>query len=117
MRITTDHPNFISYLNDVTNNVIENIDINNYFMFTSENKFNAQFLVFTLIEKKIKTKVTILSEQLKTFLYILIKKNEKIENYEVAGLLNDIIKNFDKIIDKKENHKKTHKSPTIQVKK
>lgn len=102
MRITTDHPSFITFLDEVTNEVLENVEISNYYCLTAEKKINTQFIVFTLIEKKIKSKVTILSEQLKTFLYILVKKNEKIERYEVAGILYDIIKNFDVIMDKKE---------------
>lgn len=117
MKITADHPSFISYLNDVTNQAIENIDINRYFSFTNEEKIKAQFIVFTLIEKKIKSNITILSEQLKTFLYILIKKNENIERYETSALLNDIIKNFDEIIERKETISKLRKTANPTVKK
>lgn len=102
MRISSDHPSFISYLNEVTDKVIENVDVEKYFYITKEKKLNTQFIVFTLIEKNIKNKVTILSEQLRTFLLILVKKNEKKERYEVAALLNDIINNFDDIMAKKE---------------
>lgn len=117
MRITADHPSFVSYLNDVTNEVIKNVDIDNYFIISKDKKESTQFIVFTLIEKKIKTKVTILSEQLKTFLYLIVKKNEKIERYEVAGILNDIINNFDNILDKKESVIKLKKSITTPIKK
>ena len=102
MRISPEHPSFISYLNEITDNILENVDVNNYFMLTKDKRRNMQFIVFTLIEKNIRNKVTILSEQLKTFLIIIVKKNEKLERYEIAGLLNDIINNFDEIMDKKE---------------
>lgn len=117
MKITADHPSFVSYLNDVANEVIDNVEVDNYFILNKDKKESIQFIVFTLIEKKIKTKVTILSEQLKTFLYILVKKNEKIERYEIAAILNDIINNFDKVIDKKESVKKLRKSITTPIKK
>ena len=113
MRISADHPSFISYLDEITNSVIENVEIEKYFYITKEKKLSTQFIVFTLIEKKIKNKVTILSEQLKTFLIILVKKNENLERYEVAALLNDIINNFDDIIDKKEKLSNIAKSKSV----
>ena len=113
MRISADHPSFISFLNEVTNKVIENVEIDKYFYITKEKQLNTQFVVFTLIEKNIKNKVTILSEQLKTFFVILVKKNENLENYEVAALLNDIINNFDDIQDKKEKLSKISKGNAV----
>lgn len=113
MRISLEHPSFISYLNEIVDNVIENVDIEKYFYINKEKQLNIQFIVFTLVEKNIRNKVTILSEQLTPFLLILVKKNEKKENYEVAAILNDIVNNFDEIMDKKDKLTKISSSKSL----
>lgn len=113
MRISSEHPSFVTYLYEITDKVIENVDIDKYFYISKEKQLNTQFIVFTLIEKNIKNKVTILSEQLTPFLLILVKKNEKRETYEVAAILNDIVNNFDEIMSKKDKLTKLSNTKTL----
>ncbi len=54
--------------------------------------------------------------ELNSFVTILRKKNEESENYEFAGILNDIHNNFEKINDVTKIKNKTNKTIKIEVK-
>jgi hypothetical protein len=76
MRVNTNHPSFISFLETVTSNILTNVSVDSYFSLNQEKKLGVQYMVLKLIKSSV---------------------NEESENYEFAAILNDISKNFDKV--------------------
>lgn len=109
MNVNINHPSFISFLNQITTNILNNVTINNYFLLQNEKKIVVQYTVLKLMKNSIKMKAKVTDNELRSFVTILWKKNEEMENYELASILNDINNNFDKInesiIPKKRNNK------------
>lgn len=109
MNININHPSFISFLNGITNNIVSNVSLENYFNLSSDKKIVSQYTVLKLMKNVLKTKAKVTDDELRAFVVILCKKNEESENYELASVLNDISNNFEKInectIPKKRNNK------------
>lgn len=97
MRINVNHPSFIAFLDQITNNILSNITIENYFTLNQEKKLNVQYVVFKLFKNAIKFRATFTDNEMKALITVLWKKNEDSENYEFASILNDIKNNFDAI--------------------
>jgi hypothetical protein len=95
MGINVNHPSFISFLDNVTNTIQSNISLENYFQLSSEKKIGVQYAVLKLLKNAIKVRIKLSDELLKQFITIYCKKNSDIENFEFAGVLNDILKNFE----------------------
>lgn len=113
MKLDVNSSAFLSYLDKTTKKILSEINIKNYFLLTEEQKLTLSHSVFNAL--KTQTKVVLNNTDFVMFLKLLRKKNETEENYEFASILNDIIKNFDKIIDadstrKNENKKKKEES-------
>lgn len=113
MKVNVNHPSFISFLETISNNILSAIKIDDYFGLNSEKKLAVSFTVLNLLKNSAKIKANLSSSDLKDFIIILCKKNEEIENYEFAAVLNDVIKNFDAICELSNSPKK----PSKQVKK
>lgn len=112
MRVNVNHPSFISFLDNVTNAILSNIKVENYFQLTQENKLSVQFTVLSLMKNSVKNRAKLTDLELRSFVIVLCKKNEESENYEIASILNDISVNFDVI----NNVPKTTKRTTRKVK-
>lgn len=97
MDINTDHPSFISFLDTVTKNILSNISLNNYFKLTTEKKLGVQYAVYKLMKTGVKSRGVLKDNDFKSFITVLWKKNEDLENFEFASVLNDIKNNFDTI--------------------
>jgi hypothetical protein len=110
MKINVNHPSFIAFLESITNNILSGININDYFTLTKEKQLSVSFTVFNLLRNSAKIKANLSNDELKGFIAVLCKKNEEIENYEFAAVLNDIIKNYDAINDLTNSTKKSSKS-------
>ena len=91
MKIDIKNTTFLSYLDNVTKNILLNVNVNDYFKLSDEQKLTTSYTVFTLLKSKIN------DTDLKTFILVLRKKNEFTENYELASLLDNIIKKYDKL--------------------
>ena len=87
MKINVNHPSFIAFLDQVSNNILSNITLKNYFSLSSEMKLNAQYLVLKLTKNSLKTRAKLSDEEIKEFVGILWKKSEDSENYEFASIL------------------------------
>jgi len=116
MAINVNQPSFISFLENLTNNILSHVTVDNYFALNQESKLSVQYVVMKLIKTSIKLKLAATEEELKGFVVVLRKKNEESEHYEFAEILNDIIKNFDVVNDvtkpvKKETTVKSEKQP------
>lgn len=113
MDIDAKHPNFILFLNNVTNTIFNHVTISGYFKLTPEKKLGVQYIVLKLMNSSLKIKGRVTKDDLKTFVIILLKKNEENENYELAGILSDIHKNFNAVYE----NTNTKKTPTKTTKK
>jgi len=97
MKVNVNHPSFISFLDTVTSNVLTNVSVEKYFTISPENKLGVQFMVFKLMKNSLKTRIKLTDMEMKSFISVLWKKNEDSENYELAGILKDMLNNFDTV--------------------
>ena len=100
MKVNVNHPSFIQYLEQITNDILSNITISNYFVLSPHKKMALQYIVLKLLKNAVKTRAILTDDDLKSFVIILCKKSEETENYEFAAILNDMSKNFDMLIEK-----------------
>lgn len=107
MKVNVNHPSFISFLENISNNILSAIKIEDYFDLTSEKKLAVSFTVLNILKNSAKVKANLSDTELKSFIGVLCKKNEENENYEFAAVLNDVIKNYDAINDVSVLPKKT----------
>jgi len=97
MKVNINHPSFISFLDNVTNTILSNISVENYFKLTQEKKMSVLYTVFKLMKKSLSVRAKLTDMEMRAFISVLWKKNEEIENYEFAAILNDISNNFDAV--------------------
>ena len=95
MKVNVNHPSFISFLENVTENILSTISVNNYFSLPQENKMGVLYMVFKLMKNSVKSRAKLTDLELISFVTVLWKKNEESENYEFAAILKDILDNFD----------------------
>ena len=111
MDLNINHPNFIVFLDNVSNTILAHVTTNGYFGLTPEQKIGMQYIVFKLMKTSLRIKGRLSDDELKAFTVVLCKKNEESENYELAAILNDVIKNFDSVNEKTTTQKPTSKIP------
>lgn len=99
MKVNINHPSFISFLDNVSNTIMSNVTVENYFNQSQEKKLSVQYMVFKLMVNSLKLRTKLTDTELKSFVTILWKKNEENENYEFAAILDDISKNFDNVLE------------------
>jgi hypothetical protein len=109
MKVEANHPSFISFLENISNNILSAIKTDNYFSLSSEKKLSVSFTVLNLLKNSARVKANLSDMELKGLITVLCRKNEESENYEFAAVLNDIIKNFDTIIKIESSTKKPAK--------
>ncbi len=97
MNVNVNHPSFITFLDNVTSNILSNVTVENYFKLTPEKKLGVQYMVFKLMKNAVKVRAKLTDMELRSFVSVLWKKNEESENYEFAAILNDIAQNFDTV--------------------
>jgi hypothetical protein len=112
MKVNVNHPSFISFLENISENILSAIKIEEYFKLTTAKKLQVSFTVLNLIKNSAKVKANLSDEELKSFISVLCKKNEEAENYEFAAVLNDVIDNYDRIIKIQPKKKTVNKNPT-----
>lgn len=100
MDINVNHPNFILFLDNVSNTILAHVTTSGYFGLSPDKKLGIQYIVFKLMKTSLRIKGTLTIDELKSFTVILCKKNEETENYELSAILNDILKNFDSVNEK-----------------
>lgn len=97
MNVNINHPSFISFLDNVTSSILSNVTVENYFKLTSDKKLGVQYMVFKLMKNAVKIRAKLSDNELRSFVAVLWKKNEEMENYEFAAILNDISQNFETV--------------------
>ena len=113
MKVNVNHPSFISFLENISNNILSAIKIDEYFGLTTEKKLTVSYTVLNMLKNSAKVKSNLSDGELKSFIIILCKKNEDAEYYEFAAVLNDVVNNYDTVIDLL----KTTKKPVRKSKK
>jgi hypothetical protein len=113
MKINTNHPSFLNFINNINTTVMAHAQIDDYFSLSLDKKMNTLYVVFKLLRNTINLRTKISDEELKELIQILIKKNEEYENYEFAAALKDIETNFKIINDFVKPKRKSNK--TIKV--
>lgn len=111
--MNTKSPSYLSFQNKITSEIVSIVPTTKYFTLPSEKKLATQYLVFKIMKKSINVIGKMGSAELKNFLIELWKRNEEVENYEVAAILNDIKNNFDLITTPS---KKTSNKVKIEIK-
>ena len=115
MKVNVNHPSFISFLENISENILSSIKIDEYFGLNDNKKTVVSFTVLNLLKNSAKVKTNLTDSELKSFITVLCKKNEEAENYEFAAVLSDIVKNFDSISKMKpkgtRKSKKTTETP------
>jgi hypothetical protein len=107
MKVNVNHPSFISFLENVTENILSTISVNNYFSLPQENKMGVLYMVFKLMKTSVKSRAKLTDLELVSFVTVLCKKNEEAENYEFAAILKDILDNFDTVNEFTKTPKRT----------
>ena len=97
MKVNVNRPSIVSFLETISNNILSNIKIDDYFSLNQEKKMSISFTVLSFIKNTAKIKANLSDSELKSLIDVLCKKNEESENYEFAVVLNDVVKNFDVI--------------------
>jgi len=97
MKVNVNHPSFISFLENISANILSAIKIEEYFNLTPAKKLKVSFTVLHLLKNSAKVKANLSDQELKSFISVLCKKNEDAENYEFAAVLNDVVTNYEKV--------------------
>lgn len=97
MNVNVNHPSFIQFLDNVTSNILSNITVDTYFSLSQDKKLGVQYMVLKLMKNSVRVRAKLTDNELRSFVSVLWKKNEEIENYEFAAILNDIAQNFDSV--------------------
>jgi hypothetical protein len=89
MKINVNHPAFVTFLDTVNSNILNNVNPEKYF------SLSLQYLTLKMINQSVKVRAKLTDGELYEFTEILRNKGVESENYEFAGVLNDILTNFD----------------------
>lgn len=95
MKINVNHPTFVTFLETVNSNILNNVNPEKYFSLTKEKKLSLQYLTLKMIIQSVKVRAKLTDSELYEFTEILKNKGVDGENYEFAGVLNDILSNFE----------------------
>lgn len=101
MKVNVNHPSFISFLENISENILSAIKVDEYFGLTDDKKLAVSYTVLNILKNSAKVRSNLTDSELKSFISVLCKKNEDMENYEFAAVLNDVVRNYSKIIDMK----------------
>lgn len=114
--ININHPSFVLFLDKITNTILSTVPIENYFALTNDKKINVQYLILKLMKNSLKASDMLSDAEIKSFIIVLLKKNEEAEHYELAGILRDMLLNFDTVHDMTKSSLKGTKSSKTEVK-
>ena len=117
MRINPGNRSLIKFLEELTQNILSNINPQSYFTLNADKKNTLLYSVFIMIKNMSNNSIVLKDGDLKNIVTILLKKNEELENYEFAAILKDIVCNYDSIEEiLKETVKKPRAKRTVTKK-
>jgi hypothetical protein len=97
--INVNNPSVIRFISEITQTIVTNVPVDNYFKLAQDKKMSVLYIVYKLIKTSSEARVKLTDSQFNSFLNAMLVRNEDSENYEVAAILSDIIKNFDAITE------------------
>lgn len=97
MNLNVNHPNIVKFLGEVTNSILSSVTVESYFTLPSDKKMGVLYAVYKLMKTSIPMQYKPNDLEMRSFVTILWKRNEELENYEFAAVLNDILNNFEAI--------------------
>ena len=97
MKVNINQQSFVAFLENVTETIVSNVNVENYFSLPQDKKMNVLYVVFKLMKNSLKVRTKFNDDDLKDFVNVLMKSNVNSENYEFAAILKDISNNFDSI--------------------
>lgn len=112
MKINVKHPTFQNFLDDTTKSLEKIVSTDNYFELNSESKIGIQYIVLKYINSSLNVKIlNVEDNDIKNFIMILKNKSDDDETYEFSSVLNDLLRNFDTLINmsKPKEMKKTRR--------
>jgi hypothetical protein len=114
MSFNINHPNFIKFLESLTETIYSNTnDIKLYYSLNQESKMVLIYSVYKVITKTLNDKIKIDNSKTKIVFQNFLNVSLNNENYELSGILKDIINNFESI---SESTKPEVKKPKRTVK-
>ena len=97
INVDINHPSFVQLIEKINNKVISNIDVTKYFNLAEDKKRGMSYLALKLVNNSVGSKIKMTENELLSLVTILWKKNEEIENYELAAIFKNIMENFNTI--------------------
>lgn len=94
INVDINHPSFIKLLDKVNTKVLSAVKVDSYFSLTDGKRKGISYLTLKLVNSSLGTKMKLTENELLSFVTILWKRNEEIENYELAAIFKDIMENF-----------------------
>ena len=97
MNVNVNHPSFIIFLENVMKSILSNVTVENYFGLTQDKKLGVQYMVYKLLKNSVKLRGKLSDDDMRSFVVVLWKRAEEMENYEFSAILKDISANFDSV--------------------
>ncbi len=97
INVDINHPSFLKLLDKVNTKVLAGIKVDKYFSLTDGKRKGISYLTLKLVNTSLGSKMKLSENELLSFVTILWKRNEEIENYELAAIFKDIMENFNLI--------------------
>lgn len=94
INVDINHPSFIQLIDKINNTVVSNIDVTRYFTLTEDKRRGLSYLSLKLVNNTLGSKIKMTENELLSLVTILWKKNEEMENYELAAIFKNIMENF-----------------------
>ncbi len=94
----------------IFNNIEKNVNYSNYFELNKENKFKNQLIVLKVVKTTVSQSIP--KNKVEKVLELCLSISDRNENYELSGLLKDIISNFEKLYP----NESTQKSISTKIK-
>lgn len=109
INVDINHPSFVQLIDKISNKVSQTIDVKRYFSLTEDKKRGLSYLALKVVNNAIGGKIKITENELLSLITILWKKNEELENYEMAAIFKHIMENFSSIYNSVKPKKRTRK--------
>jgi hypothetical protein len=94
INVDINHPSFLKLLDKVNTRVLSTVKVEKYFTLTDGKRKGISYLTLKLVNNALTTKMKLTENELLSLVTILWKRNEEIENYELAAIFKDIMENF-----------------------
>lgn len=113
MKLSSNPQLYNNFLAIISKSLIKNIKTNGYFEFDQNKKNETVLTTFKHIKTLVNNRISSTDDELKTFINDMLNKNKDEENFELSGLLKDVL--FNEILFTQSDINK--KKPTIKLKK